>query len=466
MNRYLFVKSIVAVFICFMLFAVFSYSLFNSVPCSVIISFFINIIVYTVLIIKSLQSYKFSLDFIHSFFMLYMMTFAPLMQYSTTGTFLSYQSNPFKIIIINFAMLIWTLFFYLGRNSIKRQDNSSVKYINEEIKISNSIEYIMTFLMVILSLNRLRVAGFSVFRNSSAQTSFTGTGFSVLLFAIRISIVMVAVSISIYKYKCTNKLSICFFVNLALCLIIAFPTAVPRFIAATIYGGIFLMLFDSLKKNYIYPLTLLLGFIIIFPMLSNFRYESDNINLLELINHVTSNFKNEYNTGNYDGYMMLLRTENYVENNHIMLGYSLFGNILFFIPRSFWPSKPIGSGAFIAEYFDFSFTNSSESLVAESYLNFGIIGILIYAFLLGKLTKKMDCLYWQNADNLFVKLTYAFYIHLFMILLRGDFMTGFLYISIMTLIFILFYKLLRIDNDASVKIERINEAKVITDNVC
>lgn len=416
-------------------------SVFTNIPIVVFFSFLINVGVFSGIIINSISKHKFSFGFIHSFFMLFMLTLAPMIQLGTTGTFLSYKASSLKIVFVNFIILIWTVVFYWGRNSIKELPSARNSHnTGNYVQIPMYIEYLMTFLMIVLAVNRIRTSGFSFFRNSSAQTNFTGTGLSVLLFAIRISIVMVSVSLSIYRYKYSKKITIFLIINLILCLIIAFPTAIPRFLAATIYGGIILMLFDGLKKNYLYPIGLLAGFVIVFPMLSSFRYENDNIDLLGLLRHVVLNVKNEYNTGNYDGYMMLSRTIDYVDDNHVTFGYSLLGNILFFIPRSVWPSKPVGSGAFIAEYSNLSFTNTSESLIAESYLNFGIIGLFIYAYLFGKITKKLDVLYWNNSNSTFVQLSYTFYVHIFLILLRGDFMTGFLYISVLTIVFLMFYK--------------------------
>ena len=418
--------------------------IFKDSPIIVFLSFSVNIVVFTGLIINSIMKHRFSFEFIHLFFMLFMLTLAPLIQNATTGGFLHYYATNLKIVITNSAFLMWTLFYYIGRYSNKKVKTYNVQLYNFKPLISQNTEYIMTFIMIVLAVNKIRVSGISIFRNSAAQTNFSGTGLNVLFFAIRISIVMVAVSISIYRYDCSKRISVTMIINLLLSLIIAFPTAIPRFLAATIYGGIILKIFTNLKRNYIYPIAILGGFIIVFPLFSNFRYASNNINLMELFKQVISNFKNEYNTGNYDGYMMFLRTVDYVDDYHVTFGYSLFGNCLFFIPRSIWPSKPVGSGAFIAEYSNFSFTNCSECLIAESYLNFGIIGIIVYAFVLGRITKKIDDIYWNDPNNIFIQLTYAFYIHVFLILMRGDFMTGFLYISILTLVFYFFYRMLGI----------------------
>ena len=445
-------KSVISIFICIFALLFYSVTLFEKVSFTVLLSFYLNLVVHSVLIIRSLENNSFSFEFIHSFFMIYMLTFAPLMQYSTTGSFLSYQTDDSNIVLINIAILTWTLAFQLGRKSKKilfDNVNTSTHYW---FNIPKSAEYIATMLMIVLAIIRIRLSGLSIFRNSSAQTLFSGNGLSVLLFAIRISVVIIAVSISIYRYKYSSKISITLIINLALCFVIAFPTSIPRFLAATIYGGIILMIFDKLKINKIYPIALLIGFIVVFPLLNNFRYESNDINLIYFFKKVIGNFENEYNTGNYDGYMMFFRTIDYVNNNNITYGYSLLGNILFFIPRSLWPTKPVGSGSMITGYLNFSFTNYSEALIAESYLNFGVIGIILYAFLIGRITKKIDAIYWNDPSNLFFQLTYTFYIHIFMMLLRGDFMTGFLYIFIMTITYMIYYKIFRLGHLKSVAI--------------
>lgn len=439
-------------------------SYLSNVSMIVFFSFFFNVIIFSGLVVKSISEHRFSFEFIHSFFMLFMLTLAPMIQYYTTGCFLSYYASDYQILKTNSFILIWTLLFYCGRKSNKSNNITSYKNNQHSFQISKNLETILTILMVVLAVNKIRVDGFSFFRNSSAQTNFIGTGFTTLFFAIEVSVAMLAVSISIYRFKNSNKTPLFLFFNLAMCLIIAFPTAIPRFLAVTIYGGIILMMFNSLKKNYLYPLAILVGFIIVFPMLSSFRYERENVNLIELFKHVTSNFENEYNTLNYDGYMMLCRTMDYVSENHCLFGYALFGNILFFIPRSVWPTKPIGSGAFIAEYYNFTFTNCSESIIAESYLNFGIIGILLYAFILGKITQKIDALFWNKPKNIFIQLIYTFYIHIFLILLRGDFMTGFIYISVLTTVFYAFYKLFIINNLKTAKTNAVDVDSITETN--
>ena len=416
----------------------------NNFKIGVVLSFSLNSWVFGSMCINSIIKHRYSFEFIHSFFLLFMMNIAPMIQYYTTNAFLSFEPDDTQIVFTNFLLLLWSVVFYIGYDYSSRNHKPQKKTYNMELQLKGYSTTIVGVLLLIESGYVLFVTGFNIFRNNSAESRFIGTGLPVLSFALRVTLVIVANIISFCLYKKNKKKLFFPLITLFLTLIIAFPTAIPRFVAATIYGGLILIIFSKkMKSSYLYSIMFIIGFVIIFPILSNFRYESDNINIFEMFMSVLTGFKREYNTGNYDGYMMLMRTIDYVSDNGIVWGKSLIGNTLFFIPRSLWSNKPVGSGAFIAEYYNFSFTNCSQSLMAESYLNFGIIGIFLYSFIVGYATQKYDYLYWDsNYKNTYSKLLYPFYIHLFFILLRGDFLTGYLYFFVITIFSTILFRLL------------------------
>ena len=66
----------------------------------------------------------------------------------------------------------------------------------------------------------------------------------------------------------------------------------------------------------------------------------------------------------------------------ITWGYQLLGALFFFVPRAIWATKPIGSGAMLASHQPRAFTNIAMPYWGEGYMNFGILGVVIFTIIL------------------------------------------------------------------------------------
>ncbi|TAN12873.1 MAG: O-antigen polysaccharide polymerase Wzy [Chitinophagaceae bacterium] len=132
-------------------------------------------------------------------------------------------------------------------------------------------------------------------------------------------------------------------------------------------------------------------------------------------------------SGDFDAYSMFVNTIKYVHDFGVTFGLQLLGAIFFFVPRSIWPSKPVGSGALIAAKNGWLFTNVSCPLIGESYINFGLIGIIIFAIIYGIITSTLDNIYWSlNKVNLYNywSLVYPVLLGMFFFHLRGDMLSS------------------------------------------
>ena len=65
------------------------------------------------------------------------------------------------------------------------------------------------------------------------------------------------------------------------------------------------------------------------------------------------------------------------------------------LPRTFWQEKPIGSGSTLAHQLDYIFPGVSMPLIGEGYVNFGIIGSLLFMLLFGVLLGNLDRIAWK-----------------------------------------------------------------------
>ena len=102
------------------------------------------------------------------------------------------------------------------------------------------------------------------------------------------------------------------------------------------------------------------------------------------------------------------------------------GTLLFFIPSSFWEGKPEGSGTRIGDYlmdnYGLNFNNLSNPLVSEFYLSFGMIGIIIGAYILARVVNKLEK---NTSKSLQNEILYGIVLSYLFILLRGSLIVAF-----------------------------------------
>jgi hypothetical protein len=156
-----------------------------------------------------------------------------------------------------------------------------------------------------------------------------------------------------------------------------------------------------------------------------------------------------FEIGDFDAYEIFIHTVQYVSELGTTYGKQIFGALLFWLPRSLWVNKPIGSGAFIAsylsQYFNVENFNVSNLLISEFFINFHILGVILGSILYGIITGWLDKAYFyltkyrlsQNSEKIeFYSKLYPFLLGLYLFNLRGDFMSSFAYAIGFSLAFI------------------------------
>jgi hypothetical protein len=101
--------------------------------------------------------------------------------------------------------------------------------------------------------------------------------------------------------------------------------------------------------------------------------------------------------------------------------------LLFFVPRSIWPSKSVGSGALVNKLEHSDFTNFSSTFIAEGYINFGVWGSLIFMAGLALFIARYDDKYWFSGGSKYNNLVYPAAIGMMFFMLRGDLLSSFAY---------------------------------------
>lgn len=131
-------------------------------------------------------------------------------------------------------------------------------------------------------------------------------------------------------------------------------------------------------------------------------------------------------SGGFDAFSQIVNTYKYVDVHGLRWGYQLLGALFFWVPRSFWPEKPLGTGYMVHDALGFSFLNVSGPLWAEMYINFGVIGIFVGFFILGRISYSFDRRIAELRGSLFSPVFHAvawFFVAYQWILLRGDLIT-------------------------------------------
>lgn len=93
-------------------------------------------------------------------------------------------------------------------------------------------------------------------------------------------------------------------------------------------------------------------------------------------------------------------------------------------------SKPMGSGFYVAETTHLSFNNISMPYFGEGYINWGYLGVVLFAIVLAYVLAKLDKKYWTYTHyqgKTINKIKYFMLLGLLMFILRGDLLSSFAY---------------------------------------
>lgn len=412
---------------------------------------FIPILIITIYIIMSDISKKpFSLNLIHILFIFTFLGLAPFMQYLTSS--LSFDSfdliTDTDVLFANILIIIWIMFYFVGYytkllyflrgNLFHKFLNHPVSY--ESLKLS-------FFISIFALLYLYKLGTFLKWTRASYESIiFSYNTSKALIIAIFVrGIPMVTLGgyiLMLDRIKRKKQLGVLVVIILILLnILLNNPLAAPRYWTSAILMGITMILLGKkIKTGAFLIFCIIVGLLIVSPLLDVGRYnllaDIDAIRAIKSINPI-----NFLKSANFDAYANIIHTIHYVQENGVTWGRQLLGCLLFFIPRAIWPNKPVGSGHIVAETFYFPNFNISSPLQAEALINFGIIGIPIFAMIFGKILRNIDDCYenrmkqWKTKPSslAFIDIIYPFWLGFVFFISRGDLMSSFAYIVGFTL---------------------------------
>jgi hypothetical protein len=249
------------------------------------------------------------------------------------------------------------------------------------------------------------------------------------------------VPVATFAIFSSNKRKITLTILLLGCIILFLknPISERRNAIGPLYMAIIFFLFTFLYKtnfkNFIYIFII---FFVLFPLSSLITNSYSPIyERIEVVGNFISNgislnyYENYFNTLHYDAWSNLCAMIEYVDQKGLSYGVQLIGGIFFFIPRFIWPNKPIGSGHLLANDFlipqhHLWLSNISCPFISEGYINFGILGILLFAIVLGFIIKKFES--WLNSQDPLYKFFGIYSSFWLFYLMRGDLMSSWAYL--------------------------------------
>lgn len=360
-------------------------------------------------------------------FIFFFMGIAPIMQYKNgTEAVGGYKITETTYLITNFliifALVVFDISYFISYKKIKYHNFGNKYFLNSKTNTEPSIlglsiiliSLACTFLVIYLNKSTpllLVLRGLSDFQQE--ETKYLGPIFGVLIKPLPI--------LCCITYLCIGKKKYLKIILIIFALISNFPTSLSRLRLAAYYMPIIIILFPKLRYKNRFIYLFIIGFLLIFPFMNNFRTWGE------------SDFK-WYNLGfdmfcnmNYDSYQSFAFI---VQNDEITNGKQLLSTIFFWIPRIFWEDKPYFTGIYMADKYNLWFSQIAINYFGEGYVNFGLLGVFLFAIILGWITAKFDKGYWfygkGSIHSLFAPF-YLIFMGMYFFFMRGDLMYGFQY---------------------------------------
>jgi len=351
-----------------------------------------------------------------------------------------------SVVIANILILIFNLVFILSYLFFKENKLDSNEEQSFEPNFKHNTPLVILALLVICFfitllnyeylLNDISNSVY-VIKDKSTSSLLLKKKF---LFFIRLAGIVIALKYLQTRNKINrNTVFILFFLITFLILLVFFKNTFTekRNTLGPIYISLIYLFFPKLlNSNAKFFLFMFLAMVVVFPLSSTLTHIDASLEQIfaepKLIYDSFLRFgsiSGAFESLHYDAFANIMATVEYVKLYGLSWGFQLLGVCLFFIPRSLWTTKPLSTGELIGNYlFDTTprnFTNLSNPVVSEGFINFGLIGIVALAIFLAFFMIKF-IVWLKTNDCLKQFIAFYFAVHL-MFLLRGDLTNGFSY---------------------------------------
>lgn len=344
-----------------------------------------------------------------------------------------------KTIVANTYILIFNIVFFISYIVFKKRNNKVNEYqVSSKLPFNIILILFISFVILIFNIDYIQQ---KLMTPTWKLQYDNAKSIKIIISKVLFSVPLAGVAMCIMYFKKSGKkpLNLLIIISslllfLGLILIFKNPFMEKRSGLGPVYFCIlFLFIPKLLRTNIKTTLILYFSLILVMPIMAVFTHINHSFS--EVIDNpkiITKSINKDvllsnFNTINFDAYANFLATIENVSENGYSMGEQLGSAFLFFVPRSIWESKPITSGQFIGNYLiekhGFWFNNISNPFISEGYLNFGIFGVILFAFFLAYFFSK-GIVFLKSDDYLKKMLAFFAAIHM-VYFLRGDFTNGF-----------------------------------------
>lgn len=367
--------------------------------------------------------YDYSINKVFWYFNFIFFFMAPLVQYLSNYVPMNYYIEERLYLKANCIILVWIyIYSFFSKITINKKLSNNITFNKNKIilnkKTLNILLLINIFIFIIMVTNIGIVNLFIREKNYLPNLS----GYLNLIIDNGMRVIPVFSTIYSYYYtKYYNRDRSYIIIFIAIMFILNFPTSNTRYFVGVIYIGIIITIFKKYMKNRRFDIFFIILLFLVFPIFQIFKWYTFSDLLDGNININLDYIFNAFNNMDFDAYTMFQRIIAYTELEGYTFGNQILSTLLFLIPRNMWVNKPLPTGEFVAINQNSSFTNLSSPLISEAYIDFGILGIVIYAIILAKLINKLDKLYFNNNNKglRYIEYIYPFALGFCIFIMRG-----------------------------------------------
>ena len=390
---------------------------------------------------------NFTIALVHWFFIVLFFAIVPSVQaYFNIFPLVSINPNPEAILTkANSVVMLWSSIFALVYAHVSTLRYGIVRYTKSKESI-DIILYSLIAVLLVLASYVITQRPLALFIRGGGMTSVFSSNIIKLIFqyfcrpaALFIFVLILFETKGVTSKKGRKEL---IFLSALTFILYNSPLGTARFYAFAVWLSVISLAVLRRNKTGSKLLLIMSGGVFGAEALSGFRGGIQSGLQAEL------RFGLDYWTSmTFDAYEMLASSVSYTISNGYLYGENILGAFGFFVPRSVWPTKPIGSGAFLmTDFYKFNnpygtFTNVSCPLLAESFLSLGLFGVAIIASGMGLVIGFMDSVYRNTLkiNQIGVSTFQALYFVVggtFFFMMRGDLLSSWAYLSGIVLSFL------------------------------
>ncbi len=398
---------------------------------------------------------SYSIAMFGSFFIYIFFFIAAGYQYLNNHFMYNIVAEDYEIIYANICILIWQTVYLIITKVKKKKGSLNIFDYKSNLYISSTSKELLIILCFAIGILYVAQNGIQVLFNRYAYNENFSTSSQSLTSIMKIlksGLGMWTLYICAIDYKQNNAPFVYVLFSLLACFILNPPFASSRTIVLVTYCGFLLIVSNRLKRGMNFFLLIIVLDLFAAPLFNLFRggLSGDN----SLFVSAVRDFKENFLVSDYDAYSVFLLAIKYVSVNGVTFGVQLLSVILFFVPRSIWTTKAVGSGATIMSSLKTAnVSNISCPILGEAYINFGFCGIIIFAILISWFFNKVDLAYWNSDLHIYspIKNIYSFLCLFVLLIFRGDLLNAYswLFGYVVDLIIIKMFFLRRITNEDS-----------------